>query len=137
MPQAFLGANPGTSIQDSLEPVLMTAETVSNATTTGTWIQVNFPADLVAVLEVGSMASTAALEVEIQAADDTSATNLVSLGRFAAVGDTDDDQDRFLSVQVYKPFVRALATESATADAVVDKITLRPKEHVLGNTRTA
>jgi len=137
MPQSFLGVNPGTTVKDALEPALMSAETVNNETTTGSWVEVNFPADLVAVMELGAQAASVDLDVEIQGADDTSGTNLVSYGHFDSVDANDDNEDRFLSVQVYKPYVRAVAIEAGSADAVIDKVTLRPSSHWLGNTRTA
>ncbi|HEX7099348.1 MAG TPA: hypothetical protein VF377_08895 [Acidimicrobiia bacterium] len=140
MSQAFLGANPGTVVTDALAPTLMEAETVNGETTTGAWVEVGFPGDCVVVLELGSMAAAASLDVEIQGSDDgddVSPEGLVSFGHFDTVGGSDDNEVRILDIQCYKRYVRAVATESGAADAVVSKITLAPPQFRMGNERTA
>ncbi len=136
MPQGFLGVNPGTQIEDALEPVLH-ASTVT-ADVTVVWVAVNFPATVVVVAELGTIvAGVTALDIEVEGADDASATNLVSYGRFGPINGTDDaDTDRVLTVDVFKPYLGVTIDHTGTGDAPV-KIVVRPKDWRQGNTRTA
>ncbi len=136
MPQAFLGANPGTTVEDFLEPELYDA--VATADVTVTWVQVNFPCDVAVVAELGTIVvGVTGLDIEVVGADDASATNLVSYGRFAPINGTDDaDTERVLVAAVFKPFLGVTIDHTGTGNAPV-KVVVRPKDFWQGNTRTA
>ncbi len=135
MPQAFLGANPGTTVEDALEPELYDATATGDVTVT--WVAVNFPATVCVVATLGTVgASVTGADIEVVGADDTSATNIVSYGRFAPIDEADDDQVRVLTVDVFKPFMGITLDHTGTGDVPV-KIVVRPKDWQLGNTRTA
>lgn len=136
MSQAFLGANPGTVVQDALEPELLDA-TVSADITSVTWVEVNFPGCVAVVAELGAIADTVTgLDIEVVGADDDSGTNQVSFGRFSAIDGADDGQARVLVVEAYKPYMGVLVDYTGSGNAPV-RVVLRPKEWWLGNTRTA
>ena len=137
MPQAFLGSNPGTQIEDALAPSLMAAETVNNETTTGEWTEVNFPGKVAVVLDLGALAATKALTVRIEGADDDADSYLEVLGVFGPIDGDDDGQERVLLVAGWKRYMRAVAINSAAVDAVVTSVTVVPAEFHQSNTRTA
>jgi hypothetical protein len=137
MPQAYLGANPGTTIEDALEPELLDDASVS-ADVTVTWVAVNFPATVVVVTTLGTIAAGVTnFEIEVEGADDTSATNLVSYGRFAPIDGSDDDETRVLTVDVFKPYMGVTIDYEGTGAVEDVKIVVRPKDWQQGNTRTA
>lgn len=136
MAQAFLGANPGTTVKDVLEPELLD-DTVSADISTPTWVEVNFPACVAVVAELGAIdAGVTGLDIEVVGADDDSGTNQVSYGRFAAIDGDSDNQERVLLADVFKPFMAVLVDHTGTGDAAV-RVVLRPKDYWQGNTRTA
>ncbi len=136
MPQGFLGVNPGTTVRDALEPELHSS-TVS-ADVTVVWVQVNFPATVAVLLELGAIvAGVTGLDIEVLGADDAAALNQVSYGRFAPIDGTNDDEDRVLTVDVFKPFMGVTIDHTGTGDAIVDTISVVPKDYWQANLRTA
>src|SRR5690606_9909360 len=117
MAQSFLGPNPGTVVRDALAPELFD-DAVQNDTVDGDWVEVNFPGCVAVVAEIGTVDAGAALDVEVQGADDPDGSGgVVSYGRFAAIDGDDDGQVRVLVADVYKPYMRVVATESGNAEA--------------------
>jgi len=138
MPQAFLGSNPGTSVRDVLEVELHESTVSGDVAVSGNWKEVNFPMTVAVLLELGAIAAgVTGLDIEVVGADDTAALNQVSYGRFAAINGTNDDEDRVLTVDVYKPFMGVIIDYTGSGDAVVDTIAVIPKDYRQGNTRTA
>ncbi len=136
MSQAFLGVNPGTDIRDTLEPELHSSTVTADVTVV--WVQVNFPATVAVLVELGAIAAgVTGLDIEVVGADDASATNQVSYGRFAVINGTNDDEDRVLTVDVFKPFMGVIIDYTGTGNAVVDTIAVIPKDFHQGNLRTA
>lgn len=136
MPQAFLGANPGTTVKDALEPELLDA-TINNETTDGTPVQVNFPGRVIVVAEVGAIAATGALDVEVQGADNQAFDQgVVSYGHFDTITDADDSDVRVLAVHAWKPWMRASGTNGVAVDAAV-RVVVRPGDWQVGDARTA
>lgn len=137
MAQSFLGSNPGTQITDALEPELLDETAINNETITGTAVEVNFPGKVIAVAEVGAMAATAELDIEVQGADNSAFDeNVVSFGHFDAIGDADDNEVRVLAIAGWKRYMRAIAINGVAADAAV-RVVLRPADWSQSNTRTA
>lgn len=137
MPQAFLGSNPGTNIKDALEPELndSTAETASD---TGAWTEVNFPGEVVAVVDVGAVTGTSVtVDIEVEGADDDSGTNAVSLGKFDTITDASDDEVRILALRGWKRFMRADIVVAGTSPSAVVPVVLRPKDYLQGDGATA
>jgi len=136
MAQAFLGANPGTTVKDTLEPELFDG-TVSADVSSATWVEVNFPACVAVVAELGAIdAGVTGLDIEVIGADDKQGTNQVSYGRFAAIDGSDDNQERVLVADVFKPYMAVLVDHSGSGSAAV-RVVVRPKDYWQGNTRTA
>jgi hypothetical protein len=136
MSQGFLGANPGTTVKDALEPELHDAAVV--ASVTGSWVEVNFPMEVVAVAEVGAVTGTGVtVDIEVQGADDASGTNLVSYGKFDTITESDDNEDRVLSISAFKRYVRVDIVAAGTSPSAAVRVVLRPKDWERGNTRSA
>ena len=140
MAQAFLGANPGTFVTDAEAPILLEDEDVQNTTVTGDWVEVDFPGNCVVVLELGAAAASSNLRVEIEGSDDgdsISPSGVVSYGAFDSIGGDDDNEIRVMDAQIYKKYVRAVATESGNAEVTIKSVTLAPPQFHMGNSRTA
>ena len=136
MAQSFLGPNPGTVVVDALEVELLDGS-VSNDVTVVAWKEVNFPACVAVVAELGTIADTVnALDIEVVGADDDSGTNLVSYGRFAPIDGSDDGQVRVMVADVYKRFMGVRVDHEGTGSAQV-RVVVRPKTWGLGDKRTA
>src|SRR5690606_27595393 len=136
MAQSFLGPNPGTVVRDALAPKLFDGSVVSD-TVDGDWVEVNFPGCVAVVAEIGAADSSAALDVEVQGADDPDGPGgVVAYGRFAAIGEDDDNQVRVLVADVYKPYMRVTATESGGGEVELT-VWVGPKDFWQGSERTA
>lgn len=136
MAQSFLGANPGTTVKDALEPELLDT-TVSADVSSVTWVEVNFPMEVVAVAELGAIdAGVTGLDIEVVGADDNSGTNQVSYGKFDSITGSDDNEERVLAVSAFKRYMGVLVDHTGSGNAVV-RVVLRPKDYWRGNTRTA
>ncbi len=135
MPQAFLGVNPGTTVRDALEPELHNSTVTADVTVV--WVQVNFPATVAVLAELGVIdAGVTGLDIEVVGADDAAALNQVSYGRFAVIDGTNDDEDRYLTVDVFKPFMGVIIDHTGTGNAALE-VNVIPKDHFQGNLRTA
>ena len=135
MPQGFLGVNPGTTIRDFIEPELHNSTVTADVTVV--WVQVNFPATVAVLAELGVIdVGVTGLDIEVLGADDASATNQVSYGRFAPIAGTNDDEDRVLTVDVFKPFMGVTIDHTGAGNAAV-VVGVVPKDYWQGNLRTA
>lgn len=114
---------PGSLAHDALAPSLTGGfASPLTSTTTSSIVEVGKPFVGRARLKTGTVGSTgnsATLSVEVQASDSsTFASGVVSVGRFAALSGTDASQsniERFLTVDVQKRYLRAVATVAGTA----------------------
>ena len=68
--------------------------------------------------------------------DDGAALNQVSYGRFAVIDGTNDDEDRVLTVDVFKAFMGVIIDHTGTGNAAVE-VNVIPKDYNQGNLRTA
>lgn len=137
MPQAFLGANPGTQIKDASAPALLDNADVTGDVT-GTAVAVNFPGRVAVLAELTAVnGTTVTLDLEVQGADDESFTeNVVSLGHFDSIAEGDEGETRVLTVHAWKPWMRVVATETNLTDTDIT-VTVVPADHLTGNTRSA
>lgn len=136
MAQASLTPGPGTFVEDALAPVLADGTNI-DATAAQGWVAVDRPWDCVVVLEPGTIAGTSGtVDVEIQAADDDSGTNAVTLGSFAQLDQDDDGVERILVVSTHKPYMQAVVTIGGDAETPA-VITVRDKTYHQADDRTA
>lgn len=134
MAQASLTPGPGTFVEDALAPELADGSTVS-ADTTNDWVSVDRPWDCVVVLETATVTGTGTAVVRIQAADDDSGTNTVTLGVFELAAD-DDDAELIQVVSTHKPYMRADFDVTGTI-GIPATITVRDKTYHQADDRTA
>ena len=114
---------PGTLVQDSLAPNVISGATLNAAgATNGTVVQVDKPGSVSFVLDLPTVASTsnsATLDVVLKGSNDsTFAAGVVTYGQFEVTG-TDAVQtalaDRRICADVYHKYVRASVTLGGTA----------------------
>ena len=135
MPQAFLGVNPGTTVRDTLEPELHNSTVTADVAVA--WVEVNFPCTVAVLVELGVIdVGVTGLDIEVVGADDGAALNQVSYGRFAVIDGTNDDEDRVLTVDVFKAFMGVIIDHTGTGNAAVE-VNVIPKDYNQGNLRTA
>ncbi len=137
MPQAFLGSNPGTTIEDASEPELQD-DTAVTTSATGAWVEVNYAWDAVAVVDIGAVTGTSVLiDIEVQGADDAAALNLVSFGKFDTIDESSDGEKRVLHLGGLKAFMRVDVVVAGSTPSGVIPVHIRPAGHWQGNTISA
>jgi hypothetical protein len=132
----------GSHVKDTLALALRAtaaAAITSATTTTGAWVEAGYPKGAVVEMVTGTMTGAGVTsDVEIQGADDGSATNLVSYGRFAQVGETEDDLTVYLEVpDARKRYMRAVIVTAGTVTNVDPVIVVRDSAYKAKSARTA
>ena len=104
---------PGTFNRDANAPELINAtQTIS---TTGSWVRVPQPGNVSFHLDTGTITGTnPTCIIEVQGADDSSGTGIVSYGQFPSLDGSDDDTEAYLDAYVSKSYVRATTTLAGT-----------------------
>jgi hypothetical protein len=128
----------GTWVKDT-EAVELADGSNITATGTGSWVEALYPGVVIVEATTGTCTGTSVVcDVEIQAADDSSGTNPVSLGTFATIDEDSDDETRVLVVELLgKPYVRYSATVAGSTPVVPLTIVLRDKDYHQSDARTA
>ena len=140
MAQSTLTPGPGTVVRDAIAPKLVDAlSTPLTATQAGSWVEVPFPKHASIELVTGAVADAGVqVDVEIFAADDSSGNGQVSLGRFSALTDADDNVTRWLDVVSHKRYMKADVTISGgTSPSVALAVTVRNMHDGRGDSRSA
>jgi hypothetical protein len=138
MAQASLTPGPGPVVRDALEYELLDVAVEDDAGSTGAAVEVDWPCDVQAVVDVGVMdAGVTQAEITIQGADNSAFDeNVIDYGRFSDVGASDDGQVRQMKLDILKRFVRAVLVTAGTGTTTVT-VTLRPPDWSWDNTSTA
>lgn len=132
MSQATLTPGVGNFVADALAPELLDG-TALTATGQGSWVEVDRPRIVAVHLETGTVTGTSVeCEVTIESADDSSGTNSVDHGTFTSLSEADDDVDRFLVAEVWKPYMRASYVIAGTSPDVPVTVTVRDKDYHQG-----
>lgn len=105
---------PGTMVHDASVPALVATATVT-ANIAASWVQTGRANVKRVRLQVtGTVSGTSpTLDVVIQAADDSSGTNAVTLGRFTQ--STATGVNKFIDVDCQKPYMAAVVTVGGTS----------------------
>lgn len=135
---------PGTLVSDALAPVLLSSTTTpagswdAAETVTGPWVEVPIPAEVSIEAVIGTVTGgDTNLSIEIQGADDSSGTNLVSYGKFDDIAAGDSNEVRYLQARVYKKYVRAVGVSVGAAVVAAATVTVRQPHYQRVESRTA
>lgn len=125
---------PGSYATDALAPNLLTGATLNAAgTTNSTAVDLDRPGCVRFRLVTGTVTGTTpTLSVELQGCDSSnfSSTPVVSYGRFASVGD-EDDETRYLSAEVHHQYLRAVVVAGGTSPSFAGSVLTVLPEHTL------
>lgn len=129
---------PGTLVHDAAIPALSSG--TFTTTTNGAWVstgQVNVKRIRLQV--AGAVTGTTpTLDVAIQAADDGSGTNTVTLGRFSQSTAVVASPGKFIDVDGQKPFMRAVLTITGTTPSFGGvTVSVEEERYLRTNTDTA
>lgn len=134
----LLDPGAGTVVRDAKAATILTLTTASSDQTATAWTAVPFTWEHSVFLDVGAVTGTSVVcDVQVEAADDSSGTNSVVLGKFATVDENDDNTSRVLEVSNSKQYMRAIAYISGTTPSVTATVKVREKHDRRSDTRTA
>lgn len=137
MSQLYLGPGPGNTVEDTLAAELLDGSNIT-ATGQGSWVKVNRVEEVVAVLTTGACTGTSVTcDIEVEAADDSSGTNTVSLGKFDTLTEASDSVEKFLPLRVFKPWIRASYVVAGTTPVVPATLKVRDRDYHLSEERSA
>jgi hypothetical protein len=120
----------GTLVHDAAVTALQATATITT-TANGAWINTGRAnVKRIRLQATGAVSGSAhTLDVEIQAADDSSGTNTVSLGKFTQTTATLGTTSKYLDVDVQKPWVRAVLTMGSTSSFAGVTITVEEERY--------
>lgn len=134
----LLDPGAGTVVQDATAATILTLANATTDATATAWTAVPFTWEHSVVFAVGAVTGTSVVcDVQVEAADDSSGTNSIILGKFATVDENDDNTDRVLEVSNSKAYMRAIAWISGTSPDVTGTVKVREKHDRRSGSRTA
>ena len=121
---------PGSLVRDDNAAQLLDG-TALTTTTVGSWVNAGHVHEVLCELVTGTVTGTTVVcTVDIELADDGSATGLTQLHSFTALTEADDAVTRTMPLYVNQGWIRASATISGTTPSVPVTVTLRlPHDH--------